>query len=63
MQILQPTGKYAGIKPQATKAIRIQNYGGPGVLQYEDAPLQGELLIRVNATGVTRSIGKCVPVT
>ena len=38
------------------KAIRIHNYGGSEVLQYEDAPRPepqaGELLIRVHAAGV-----------
>lgn len=38
------------------KAVRIHNYGGPEVLQYEDAPRPqpgaGEVLIRVHATSV-----------
>jgi len=38
------------------KAIRIHNYGGPEVLQHEDAPrpkpAPGEVLIRVHAAGV-----------
>lgn len=38
------------------KAVRIHNYGGPEVLQYEDAPsprpARGEVLIRVHAAGV-----------
>jgi NADPH:quinone reductase-like Zn-dependent oxidoreductase len=38
------------------RAIRIHNYGGPEVLQYEDAPRPkpraGEVLIRVHAAGV-----------
>jgi NADPH:quinone reductase-like Zn-dependent oxidoreductase len=38
------------------KAIRIHKYGGPEVLQYEDAPRPkaqaGEVLIRVHAAGV-----------
>src|SRR5260370_21166129 len=38
------------------KAIRIHNYGGPEVLNYEDAPRPkpqaGELLLRVHAAGV-----------
>ena len=38
------------------KAVRIHNYGGPEVLQYEDAPRPkpeaGEVLIRVHAAGV-----------
>jgi NADPH:quinone reductase-like Zn-dependent oxidoreductase len=56
MQTLEPTGKPAGIESQTMKAIRIHNYGGPEVLQYEDAPRPlpqaGELLIRVHAAGV-----------
>ena len=43
-------------KYQTMKAIRIRNYGGPEVLQYEDAPRPqpqtGEVLIRVHAAGV-----------
>src|SRR6266849_2025149 len=38
------------------KAIRIHNYGGPEVLNYEDAPRPqpqaGEVLVRVHAAGV-----------
>jgi NADPH:quinone reductase-like Zn-dependent oxidoreductase len=38
------------------KAVRIHNYGGPEVLQYEEAPRPqpqaGEVLIRVHAAGV-----------
>jgi NADPH:quinone reductase-like Zn-dependent oxidoreductase len=38
------------------KAIRIHNYGGPEVLQYEDAPRPkpqaGEVVVRVHAAGV-----------
>jgi NADPH:quinone reductase-like Zn-dependent oxidoreductase len=38
------------------KAIRMHSYGGPDVLQYEDAPRpqirKGEVLIRVHAAGV-----------
>jgi NADPH:quinone reductase-like Zn-dependent oxidoreductase len=38
------------------KAVRIHNYGGPEVLQYENAPRpqlgNGEVLIRVHAAGV-----------
>jgi NADPH:quinone reductase-like Zn-dependent oxidoreductase len=38
------------------KAVRIHKYGGPEVLQYEDAlrpkPKRGEILIRVHAAGV-----------
>src|SRR6476660_1234618 len=41
---------------QTMKAIRIHNYGGPEVLQYEDAlrpePQAGEVLVRVHAAGV-----------
>ena len=41
---------------QTMKAIRIHNYGGPEVLQYEDAPRPepqaGEVLGRVHAAGV-----------
>ena len=41
---------------EVMKAIRIHNYGGPEVLQYEDAPIPkpapGEVLIRVHAAGV-----------
>jgi NADPH:quinone reductase-like Zn-dependent oxidoreductase len=37
-------------------AIRIHNYGGPEVLQYEDAPRpqarNGEVLVRIHAAGV-----------
>ena len=37
-------------------AIRIHNYGGPEVLQFEDAPRpqlnKGEVLVRVHAAGV-----------
>jgi NADPH:quinone reductase-like Zn-dependent oxidoreductase len=44
------------IKPQTMKAIRIHNYGGPEVLEYEDAPRPepqaDEVLIRVHAAGV-----------
>src|SRR5437899_12737445 len=41
---------------QTMKAIRIHNYGGPEVLQYEDAPRPqpqpGDVLVRVHAAGV-----------
>src|SRR6267142_1557814 len=41
---------------QTMKAIRIHKYGGPEVLQYEDAPRPkpraGEVLVRVKAAGV-----------
>jgi NADPH:quinone reductase-like Zn-dependent oxidoreductase len=46
--------KHSGM--QTMKAIRIHKYGGPEVLQYEDAPRPkpqvGEVLIRVHAAGV-----------
>src|SRR5580765_1672611 len=48
--------KSASATSQTMKAIRIHNYGGPDVLQYEDAPRPkpqaGEVLIRVHAAGV-----------
>jgi NADPH:quinone reductase-like Zn-dependent oxidoreductase len=48
--------KSASSTSQTMKAIRIHNYGGPEVLQYEDAPRPkpqaGEVLIRVHAAGV-----------
>ena len=48
--------KSASATSQTMKAIRIHNYGGPEVLQYEDAPRPrpqaGEVLIRVYAAGV-----------
>src|SRR5882757_1341040 len=48
--------KSVGAPPQTMKAIRIHNYGGPEVLQYEDAPRPkpqaGEVLVRVKAAGV-----------
>src|SRR6201981_1396678 len=41
---------------QTMKAIQIHKYGGPEVLQYEDAPRPkpkaGEVLVRVHAAGV-----------
>lgn len=44
-------------KPELMKAVRIHNYGGPEVLQYENAPRprlqKGEVLIRVHAAGVS----------
>jgi NADPH:quinone reductase-like Zn-dependent oxidoreductase len=58
--IIKHTGaipeKDSSAKYQTMKAIRIHNYGGPEVLQYEDAPRPkpqaGEVLIRVHAAGV-----------
>ena len=58
--IIKHTGaipeKDSSAKHQTMKAIRIHNYGGPEVLQYEDAPRPqpqaGEALIRVHAAGV-----------
>jgi NADPH:quinone reductase-like Zn-dependent oxidoreductase len=51
-----PKKKSASATSQTMKAIRIHNYGGPEVLQYEDAPRPqpqaGEVLIRVHAAGV-----------
>src|SRR5882724_5586215 len=48
--------KSASATSQTMKAIRIHNYGGPEVLQYEDAPRPkpqaGEVLVRVHAAGV-----------
>src|SRR5437899_2000898 len=57
---LRATGKQIGVpaqsKSQTMKAIQIHNYGGPEVLNYEDAPRpqpgEGEVLIRVHATSV-----------
>ena len=41
---------------ETMKAVRIHSYGGPEVLQYEEAPrpksAPGEVLIRVHAAGV-----------
>jgi hypothetical protein len=38
------------------KAVRLHKYGGPEVLQYEDAPRPelkaGEVLVRVHAAGI-----------
>src|SRR5260370_33925414 len=46
----------ASATSKTMKAIRIHNYGGPEVLQYEDAPRPkpqaGEVLVRVHAAGV-----------
>jgi NADPH:quinone reductase-like Zn-dependent oxidoreductase len=51
-----PEKKSGSATSQTMKAIRIHNYGGPEVLQYEDAPRPqpqaGEVLIRVHAAGV-----------
>jgi len=48
--------KSASATSQTMKAIRIHNYGGPEVLQCEDAPRPepqaGEVLVRVHAAGV-----------
>src|SRR5258705_3210941 len=48
--------KSASAKSQTMKAIRIHNYGGPEVLQYENAPRpkpqDDEVLIRVHAATV-----------
>ena len=51
-----PVGKTSN-DVQTMKAVRVHNYGGPEVLQYEDAPrprvsAAGEVLIRVYAAGV-----------
>jgi NADPH:quinone reductase-like Zn-dependent oxidoreductase len=54
--ITKHTGVSLQTKSQTMKAIRIHRYGGPEVLQYEDAPRPkpkpGEVLIRVHAAGV-----------
>ena len=59
--IIKHTGaipqKDSSAKYQTMKAIRIHNYGGPEVLQYEEAPrpkvaAATEVLIRVHAAGV-----------
>src|SRR6266481_4194740 len=48
--------KSASATSQTMKAIRIHNYGGPEVLNYEDAPRPkpqaGEVVVRVHAAGV-----------
>jgi NADPH:quinone reductase-like Zn-dependent oxidoreductase len=48
--------KSASAASQTMRAIRIHNYGGPEVLQYEDAPRPeppaGEVRVRVHAAGV-----------
>src|SRR5438132_1594298 len=57
---LEAVTKHTGVslqtKSQTMKAIRIHNYGGPEVLNYEDAPRPqpqaGEVLVRVHAAGV-----------
>jgi NADPH:quinone reductase-like Zn-dependent oxidoreductase len=59
--IIKQTGatsdkKSANATSQTMKAVRIHKYGGPEVLQYEEAPrpkpAAGEVLIRVHAAGV-----------
>src|SRR2546427_13121216 len=59
--IIKQTGatsekKSASAISQTMKAVRIHNFGGPEVLQYEDAPRpqpeSGEGLIRVYSAGV-----------
>jgi NADPH:quinone reductase-like Zn-dependent oxidoreductase len=58
--IIKHTGaipeKDSSAKYQTMKAIRIHNYGGPEVLQYEEAPRPkpqaGEVVVRVHAAGV-----------
>lgn len=49
-------GSVAAARPATMKAVRIHGYGGPEVLQYEDAPIpqpgEGEILVRVQAAGV-----------
>jgi NADPH:quinone reductase-like Zn-dependent oxidoreductase len=51
-----PKNDPANTKSQTMKAVRIHKYGGPEVLQYEEAPrpkpAAGEVLIRVHAAGV-----------
>jgi NADPH:quinone reductase-like Zn-dependent oxidoreductase len=57
---LEAITKHTGVSAQTTsqtmKAIRIHNYGGPEVLNYEDAPRPepqaGKVLVRVHAAGV-----------
>jgi len=48
--------KSGGAKAQTMKAVRIHEYGGLEVLQYEDAPRPrpqaGEVVVRVHAAGV-----------
>jgi NADPH:quinone reductase-like Zn-dependent oxidoreductase len=54
--ITKHTGVSLQTKLQTMKAIRIHNYGGPEILQYEDVPRPqpqaGEVLVRVHAAGV-----------
>jgi NADPH:quinone reductase-like Zn-dependent oxidoreductase len=54
--ITKHTGVSLQTKSQTMKAVRIHNYGGPEVLNYEDAPRpepgEGEVLIRVHAASV-----------
>jgi NADPH:quinone reductase-like Zn-dependent oxidoreductase len=60
MNATKPSAAGRAINPQSQsktmKAVRIHSYGGPEVLQYEDAPRPkpqaGEALIRVHAAGV-----------
>jgi NADPH:quinone reductase-like Zn-dependent oxidoreductase len=51
-----PKNDPANTKSQTMKAVRIHKYGGPEVLQYEDAPRPkpqaDEVLVRVHAAGV-----------
>ena len=46
----------ATTRPATMKAVRFHAYGGPDVLQYEEAPIpqpgEGEVLVRVQAAGV-----------
>jgi NADPH:quinone reductase-like Zn-dependent oxidoreductase len=48
--------EFGASEMKVMKAVRIHKYGGPEVLQYEDAPRpqlgSGEVLIRVHAAGV-----------
>jgi NADPH:quinone reductase-like Zn-dependent oxidoreductase len=56
MATREAIAKQAGAKSQTMKAIRMHEYGGPEVLEYEEAPRPrvqpGEVLIRVHAAGV-----------
>ena len=59
-RIVEATSRHMGgssqINAQTMKAIRIHNYGGPEVLEYENAPRPepqaDEVLIRVHAASV-----------